>query len=100
MIQANAISLRTSGVALDHANAPTAPASTNRPSRPSARSITIDATAWAFCSCSRQRNAALITSPPTAPGITRLNTLPMNPRRTASRSRNGSPSAFTRRYHR
>ena len=81
IIQANAMRFRTLTSAEGQANAPTAPARTKRPRRPSARSITIEATACVFLSCSRQRKAALITSPPTVPGITRLNTFPMNPRR-------------------
>ena len=72
--QAARISLRTSGVAMLQATVPAIAASTNRPSRPRIRSITIDAIACVFLMCIRTRYAALIKSPPTAPGITRLKT--------------------------
>ena len=62
--------------------------------------MNIEATACVFLDCSRQRKAALMTSPPTAPGITRLNTLPMNPSRKASRTRKGNPRARTSVYQR
>ena len=52
-----------------------------RPSSPSSRSITHEAIGCVRLPCSRHRKAALITSPPTAPGITRLNSRPMKPRR-------------------
>ena len=73
-IQAARISLRTSGVATPQAVVPARAARTNRPSRPRIRSINIDAIAWVFLIRMRTRYAALMKSPPTAPGMTRLKT--------------------------
>ncbi len=54
-IQAATISLATSPEALGQANAPAIVARMKRPSRPTIRSITIDATAWVFLMCIRTR---------------------------------------------
>ena len=56
--------------------------------------MTIEATACVRLMSIRTRYAALMKSPPTAPGITRLKTLPMNPSKNAGPS--GNRGSITR----
>ena len=88
------------GYSAEHIGAPATVARVNRASRPMIRSMTIDAMACVFFTCIRTRYAALIRSPPTAPGITRLKRLPMNPSKRAARSRNVGSTTRTRKNQR